>query len=175
MTRSVVSYQDYLERRTELLRDFYRTNFETDSMSPENLAAYYLELKKQVIDKSMPPVTNIQNARLEYFGFNFYSRYQRQGHTVVNEDIYEKIYAPLESCNLSSRGFFTSNCQVANFALLHVMNLVYPDAKFFYPTDRIYFESDYIVNRFQSLFTNPDPKQKIYYLDSSAILDESQL
>lgn len=175
MLEGLSTYSDYQSLRTRLFRQFAaRINVENVS-SFDDVLAFYKALKLHTINMELPSVTNIDNQKLHYYDLTLYSRYQRQGHTLMDEGIYGQIYDQKQKLNEKAQALFTTNCQAANFAVLQVLNLIYPDAMIFNPSDRLYFESDYIINRFKGLFKKPNESKKIIFLDSSALLNEKDL
>tara|TARA_R110000868_G_scaffold129349_6_gene338039 strand:- start:901 stop:2112 length:1212 start_codon:yes stop_codon:yes gene_type:complete len=175
MIEGLAVYSDYVTKRSHLFRQFaQRFGVPTDA-AKNDVLAFYRDLKIHTAGLGLPSVTNIENERIHYYDLTFFSRYQRQGHTIVSDNIYGQIYDQKQNLKRKAQGIFTTNCQAANFAILQVLNLLYPDAMIVNPSDRLYFESDYIINRFTGLFKKPNESKKIIYLDSSALLNESEL
>lgn len=175
MLSARASYSEYQDKRAQLFSDFAARFSLPENLDTSSISGFYRALKRKTIDLKLPSVTNLDNQKLEYFDITLYSRYQRQGHIIIDSELYGLVYKQSEKLNGSSQGFFTSNCQAANFALLQALNLCYPQAKLFYPSDRLYFESDYIINRFSNLFKKPNDKQTIVYLDSAFLLNQEEL
>lgn len=139
-----------------------------------NLTNLYAEVKKRIIEMNIPPVTDLANRAHDHFGLQLYSRYQRQGHVVKNEDLYPLVYGS-DDIDIKARGFFSTNCQIANFSLLNALSRIYPNAELTYPTSKIYFESEYILRRFGKIFDGNGSGGKICFIDSAQIREEEEL
>jgi len=172
------TYDDYLTCREQLLQKFSSSQFgESHGLETSDLKQFYRDLRKAVIDKGYPAVTNVKNHEFNYFDLNIYSRYQRQGHKFIGEGkhVYEMLYGATKQKQMNLNGFFTSSCQVGNYTLLNVLKSVFPDSPLYHPTEVLYFESLFILNRLRELSNFKGNGKKIYFLDSTGILDESTL
>lgn len=169
------AYGHYLSERDRLLHQFYLEAFSKEAAHFNNdLSEFYRDLKKAVLDQKIPPVTNLDNKTHHHFGVDIYTRYQRQGHTILHQDLLSLIYKNEES-SLEVKGFFSNNCQIANFSLLHALSNLYPNAELYYPTKKIYFESEYILKRFGKIFNGNGSQGKICFIDSAQIRKEEDL
>ncbi len=136
------------------------------------LGEFYAQLKKLTIDLAVPVMTNFENQFIQYFEIDLYSRYQRQGHFIKDKRTFSKLYSKDFNPNSDHELLFTTNCQSAHFALLHALKACFPKASLFKPTERLYFESIYILERFENIFGSRETNEKIVFLDSTFITAE---
>ena len=171
--QNISSYQKYIENRTSALENFSKINFSTKSFSdPSSIKAYYQDLTKEIFSREMN-VTNIDNHEKEYFGLKYFSLYQRQGHSLLNENIYHMLYDENTKVGTKAFAYFTSSCQMTHFALFYFLNQTLGGLNVQYPTERIYFETKSIID--QDWVKKSSADKCIYFLDSGFLKTRQQL
>lgn len=166
------SLSQYFKERDGALSRFGERYGLVTQLPCVNLANFYAQLKKLTIDLAIPVMTNFENEYVQYFGIELYSRYQRQGHLIKDKRTFSKLYSQDFNPNTDHELFFTTNCQSAHFGLLHALKACFPKASLFKPTEKLYFESTYILERYEEIFSSNNSNETIVFLDSTFITRE---